>query len=256
MKYVHCYAHALNLVMTDATESCRIAKDFMGLIQSIATFISESHKRMQVWAKVNMESASGQQLLHRLQTFCATRWWSKDRALESVFDHISVVQQKRNRFTTLITCLHAIGNTKDVTSEVAFKARSLLNNWCKFHNILMALIFRDIFNSTTPTLNYLQASGVDYLTAANKIKTLPTQLLAKRNNFSTIHKDAVEFANYIHTYFGESEYPLISKLNALRKSLHICNGRARLGWSWTASICCPLRRLQNVTARTGVVSQS
>lgn len=29
IQYVHCYAHALNLVMTDSTESCREAKDFL-----------------------------------------------------------------------------------------------------------------------------------------------------------------------------------------------------------------------------------
>ena len=94
------------------------------------------------------------------------------------------------------------------TSEVAFIVRSLLDNWCTFRNILMAMIFRDLFNYTTITCNYLQASDLDYLTAANKIKTLQTQLLAKRNNFSTIHKDPVDFANYIQTYFAENVYPI------------------------------------------------
>ena len=64
MQYVRCYAHALNLVMTDATERCKVANYFLGLLHSTATFISESLKRIQIWTKVNKESASGQQLLH------------------------------------------------------------------------------------------------------------------------------------------------------------------------------------------------
>ena len=123
-------------------------------------------------------------------------------------DGFSVSLEKRSRFTSLLTCLHAISNTDDFTSEVAFKARSLLDNWCEFHNIFMTMIFRDLFKSTTPTSKYFQASGRDYLTAANKIKTLQTQLMAKRNNHSTIRKDAVKFANYIQTYSAESEYPI------------------------------------------------
>ena len=221
MQYVHWYAHAINLVMRDATESCRVANDFLGLLQRTATFISESHKRTQVRTKISKELASGQSLLHRLQKFCATGWWSKDRALESVFNDTAMPLEKRNKFTTLLICLHAISNTDDFTSEVALKDGSPLENWCKFHNIFMATILHDLFNSTTTTSNYVQASGLDYLTAANKIKTLQTQLLAKRNNFSTIHKSAVEFANYIQTYFAESEYPIDIKVELSEKRVSI-----------------------------------
>ena len=65
-----------------------------------------------------------------------------------------------------------------------------------------------IYSTTMPTSNYIQANDLDYMIAANKIKSLQTQLLAKKNNFSTIYKDAVEFANYIQTYIAESENPI------------------------------------------------
>ena len=94
MKYVCCYGHSLNLVMTESTESCKVTKDFLELLQSTANFISESHKWMQVWKMINNESASGQQLLHRHKKFCATRWWRIDRALDSVFDDISIALEE------------------------------------------------------------------------------------------------------------------------------------------------------------------
>ena len=46
--HVHCCAHALNLVLPNSTESCKSAKDFLGLLQNTALFISESLNRMLV----------------------------------------------------------------------------------------------------------------------------------------------------------------------------------------------------------------
>ena len=63
VQYIHCCAHALNLVMTNCTECCKVAKDFLGLLQTTAVFLLESHKRMQVWKKVNKDSTTGNQLL-------------------------------------------------------------------------------------------------------------------------------------------------------------------------------------------------
>ena len=34
MQFVHCYAHVLDLVMTNATESSKVVKDFLELLQA------------------------------------------------------------------------------------------------------------------------------------------------------------------------------------------------------------------------------
>ena len=159
---MHCYAHTLNLVMTSSTESCKLARDFLGLLQSTASFVSESHKRMQVWTAVNRDSAEGHQLLRRLQFVNVTRRWSKDKALGSVIDDFSVPFEKSKRYITLLKCLLTIAHSDDFTVEVNFKAQSLLQNWCKFQNILMAFVFRDLFNSTTSTSLYLKTRDLNY----------------------------------------------------------------------------------------------
>ena len=207
--YVHCYAHTLNLVMTDSTESCKAAKDFLGLLQTTAVFISESHKRMLVWTKVNSESAEGQQLLRRLQKVNSTRWWSKDRALHSIFDDLNVPLVECKKFISLLVCLFTIANSDDFASDVVFKAKSLLDNWCKFESILIAFVYRDLFNVTTPTSNYLQTSGLDYLTAGRMINTLHSHLLAKRNGFDSLHKSATAFVENLQNRLDENDVDIL-----------------------------------------------
>jgi hypothetical protein len=47
--YTHCVEHVLNLVMVDSSECCVNAEFLFGLVQKSSTFLSNSHKRMQVW---------------------------------------------------------------------------------------------------------------------------------------------------------------------------------------------------------------
>ena len=163
LQHEHCVAHVLNLVMTDSTECCKIAKDFLGLLQTTANFISESHKRMQVWTKVNRRCTSGAQLLRRLQKINTTRWWSKDRALNSVFDDFSTPMQDRKKFLALLQCLIHIAYFGDFKAEVTFKAKCLLENWCKFQNIFLASIFTELCRVRWTALasEYLQKREVD-----------------------------------------------------------------------------------------------
>ena len=51
---------------------------------------------------------------------------------------------------------------------------------------------------------------------------LQMPLLGKRNNFSTIHKDAVAFANYMQTLLKVNTL-LISRLNSLRNGYQLQN---------------------------------
>lgn len=51
--HVHCYDHSLNLVIFSATESCEVAKYFLGLLNTMTVFNSESDKRMLVWTNIN-----------------------------------------------------------------------------------------------------------------------------------------------------------------------------------------------------------
>ncbi|KAG8175952.1 hypothetical protein JTE90_026936 [Oedothorax gibbosus] len=165
LNYVHCAAHVLNLVVTDASESCKQAKYFLGLLQTTNTFLTESHKRLQVWAAVNKESAKR-----------TTASSETTKALYNVAHDFD-----------------------DFKPDVTFKAKALLENWCKFQNILIASVFGELFDLTTPTSKYLQLSGVDYLTVLKNIKTLTADIRNKRDNFQKTLDKTSEFAEYIRS---------------------------------------------------------
>ncbi|GBN25239.1 hypothetical protein AVEN_43454-1, partial [Araneus ventricosus] len=50
--HIWCYAHVLNLVLTDTTKCCVAAVSFFSLLQNLATFLRTSYKRMAVWIEV------------------------------------------------------------------------------------------------------------------------------------------------------------------------------------------------------------
>lgn len=49
--HVWCYAHILNLVLADTTESVLASGSLFSLINNIAVFFRESYQRMNIWEK-------------------------------------------------------------------------------------------------------------------------------------------------------------------------------------------------------------
>ena len=57
--YTWCYAHVPNLAATDMVENVTEVKNLIGLLQSTATFFSDSCKRMDVWSRIMIDEAVG-----------------------------------------------------------------------------------------------------------------------------------------------------------------------------------------------------
>lgn len=86
MIYTHCYAHSLNLVMVGSCSSCLEARLFFGLLEKVAVFIGNPYKRTSKWIENLDQLVEGRETLRRLQKIGTTRWWAKDKALETIFD--------------------------------------------------------------------------------------------------------------------------------------------------------------------------
>ena len=84
--YIHYQAHVLTLVMTDSTSHSIKAEKLFGLVQQVAIFLSDSCKRMSVWQNLTQTTKKGHEKSYRLNRIDATRWWSRDKALSSVFE--------------------------------------------------------------------------------------------------------------------------------------------------------------------------
>lgn len=65
-EYVWCHAHILNLVVSDATQSALVSKNYFGLLGRTSCFLNESNKRMTMWkAIVNEGHVKGHAKLKR-----------------------------------------------------------------------------------------------------------------------------------------------------------------------------------------------
>jgi hypothetical protein len=210
--YTHCQAHVLNLVMGDTISSCLQTENLFGLVQQGAVFTNESYKRMDVW-KSQTSMKYGHEKLRRLSKIGATRCWSKDKALNSVFElpeKISKIEESR-----FITFLMFLKNIVSPTAGLKFasktkvEARSLLQNWTKFDIIFAAVIILDLFSVTTPVLKYLQSSSLDYLRAWKMVETLSTQMKSKRNeaHFFKLYEATKLFAKKCNEFFANAEPP-------------------------------------------------
>ena len=184
--YIHCYAHALNLVMTRVTSDSNEARNLFGLISSVANFFSQSHKRMDVWTEVNKDAQ------RRLQKIGETRWWSKDVALKNIFGTFDCPDELR--METVLKSLDAIKSSKEFEPKATYEASTLGQCLRSFETILCAFTFLRIFQYSTPVSKYLQTSGLDLLSGYNMAVQLADCLSSVREDFEAVHRKAKVFA--------------------------------------------------------------
>ena len=71
-KYVHCYAHKLNLSLCDASMKVKDISDILVTIENVSVFIRRSAKRHALFEHIKDNCK-----IERLKLFCATRWESR-----------------------------------------------------------------------------------------------------------------------------------------------------------------------------------
>ena len=140
--YTWCYAHVLNLAATDMVENIIAVKNLMGLLQSTATFFSDSCKRMNVWSEVLGAQAVGSAKLKRLQKVGATRWWLKKAALETILGIYD--DSEKGTFLVLLQAPNVNSNVNskapNVNSKATYDASALLAKLCQFDIFLTAFL--------------------------------------------------------------------------------------------------------------------
>ena len=82
--HIWCYAHVLNLVISEATSTCVAAVSLFGLFPELYTFFNNLYKRIKVWEKHILIKPGNKKRL-RLERIGQTRWSSRDRALQKLF---------------------------------------------------------------------------------------------------------------------------------------------------------------------------
>lgn len=178
-----CYAHKLNLVITEITQTTTEAISLFGLLNTCAIFVRESYKRMNVWkeySKFKFISAIGE-----------TRWWAKDVILRKVFGDYNSANV--SIYIDIIQTCHDISTSNKFNKDIRHKAKTILDGFLKFDLILTAHIFLNIFKETTPLSLYLQTNNMNIITAFNMIKTTHKHLLNISRKFEEVYDTTIKF---------------------------------------------------------------
>lgn len=173
-----CYAHVLNLVMKDTSETNVPSISLFGLINKCAVFFRESYRRMDTWVNQLEKCHSKQNSLKRLIKANSTRWWSKNNALNRIFGQYGTSDTAL--FVDLVHSLYLISSSEKFNKNTRSDALTLLNSLTKFEIIITANIYLKIFQTTTPLSNYLQTSGLDFMQAHRLVRSSIDTL--KKNN--------------------------------------------------------------------------
>lgn len=181
-----CYAHVLNLVLSDTAQVLPSTISFFGLLQEAQVFLKESLKRQHMYTE---ESPA-----YKLGAIgaTATRWRSRSDASVKIFGRIdnwtleSQVDQSRPAkyvFYELTVALYKISLSKEFNIKVRDDASGLLRKFLSFETIITAMTFLQIFKVTTPLSDYLQTKNLDYAQAWRLVESAVSRLKAVRNGF-------------------------------------------------------------------------
>lgn len=116
--HVWCYAHILNLVMADTTNSVITSATLFSLLNDIAVFMRGSHLPMDVWEQMT----KGETRQRKLNTVGETRWWSKSKLLSKVFGMSD--RKETSMYVVLISTLEVIENDVGMKPEIRVRSKS------------------------------------------------------------------------------------------------------------------------------------
>ncbi|XP_022178868.1 zinc finger MYM-type protein 1-like [Myzus persicae] len=175
IKYVHCYAHCLNLALVDSvcdksknSNRNKLVFNFFGTIQFIYNFIESSAMRHAILEKISKDV--GIKLL-TLKSCSITRWVCRAEAVKSVL----------NNYEVLLLAIEEICESSSVL-EMCAKGMGLKYQLKNFDFIFGLYLLNPILNSILKTSSLLQSPNMDLVLAINSVQSLVQNLEAMRNN--------------------------------------------------------------------------
>ena len=180
--FVHCCAHNLNLVLSDACSDCTEATTFFGCIQKLHNFFTSSQPRL-----LYLENALKDLNLkdRKLQSLSETRWYCRYEAVKVV----------KELYPALLTALENIV-LKDKSTDTKAEAKGIVDYLSKLECLVMLQIWTHILSEVQSLSEYLQNETMDLVTVSSKIESVAESLKKHRSDetFKDMLRKALEIA--------------------------------------------------------------
>jgi hypothetical protein len=211
--HVWCYAHVLNLVLSDTTQTTTSSISLFQLLNACAVFFRESYKRMDVWVDHQQKSRH-----QRLNVIGETRWWAKESALKKVFGNFD--DPNSSLFIELISTLQELAASDAFNGKIRDTAQTLLDKFIKFETVVTAKLYLRIFQHTGSLSNYLQTAGMDALQAYRNVDCTVKLLKNISRDFDGVLDSAKRFVSWANNKLEEKNVEITIEENFVEKRLH------------------------------------
>jgi hypothetical protein len=210
--HVWCYAHVLNLVLSDTTQTTTTSISLFQLLNACAAFFRESYKRMDVWIDHQQKSR-----YQRLNLIGETRWWAKESALKKVFGNFD--DPNSSLFIELICALQELASSDAFNAKIRDTAQTLLDKFIKFETVVTAKLYLRIFKLTGSLSNYLQTTGMDILQAYRNVDCTVKLLKNISRDFDGVLDSAKQFMAWANNKLDEENVEITIEEDFVEKRL-------------------------------------
>ena len=165
--YVHCYAHTLNLVLSDsAGASVQVIKLFDNLEKLYNLFL-KSQKIHDLFESIQKEKKL---TVISLKSINTVRWSSREFSLKAFLQ----------RYDSIMCVLETVSADTSFEGNQRSTSAGLMECFRTKQFVATAYLFREIFAITSPLSRYLQSIDIDFGKAISMIDSAIVQLAKLR----------------------------------------------------------------------------
>lgn len=163
--FVHCFAHALNLILTQSVSFISECRIFFSTLGGLVSFFSPSSSRTYLLDSV---------VRKRLPPMAPTRWNFNDRLVETVCHYR----------LDIINCFwEIVDNESEWENDAIFKARGFINFLQSFETVFLLQLFENIYSKTGHVYNILQTKSLDISYCLSEVTSTKQYLNDLRSSF-------------------------------------------------------------------------
>ncbi|XP_070406828.1 zinc finger MYM-type protein 1-like [Nothobranchius furzeri] len=171
--FIHCYAHRLNLVLTQGASKLKECKVFFANLNGLAAFFSRSPKRTQLLDDV---------CKRRLPRVAPTRWQYSSRLVNAVFE---------NRVALKELFGHILDHHKEYDEDTVLSADGFNARLDDFEFCFLLNTFNGLFEYADVLFGILQTKSLDVQFCMARLNEFCDKVEQERGNFSDIYEEAM-----------------------------------------------------------------